>query len=92
MDSLGFYAAAAQLLAVVLDELGVIMPLLLTVVGAALRLYLPHHRHVVEERVKDRVLSARAARRQIWLYHTAAPTIAVLGVALLTNACFDWMR
>ncbi len=62
MDSLGFYAAAAQLLTVVLDELGVIMPLLLTIVGAALRLSLPHHRQVMEERVQDRVLSARAAR------------------------------
>ncbi len=87
MDLLGFYATSAQLLAVVLDELGVIMPLLLTVVGTALRLYLPHHRMVVAERVKDRVLNERAARRQIWLYHTAAPAIAVLGVALLTNAC-----
>lgn len=88
MEDLGFYSSAAQLLAAVLDELGVIMPLLLTVVGVALRLYLPHHRHVVEERVKDRVLSDRAARRQIWLYRAAAPMIAVLGIALLTDACF----
>lgn len=71
------------------DELGVTVSILLTVAGLALHLYLPRHRMAVEERVKDSKMTEAEARRQVRFYERCAPTVTLLGVALVALVVYD---
>ena len=72
-----------------LDEVGVGVALLLTLVGLALHLYRPRHRMAVEERIKDNKLTETEARRQMRFYAVCAPTVTLLGVALVILVVYD---
>ena len=75
-----------------LDEAGVAMAITLTMAGLGLQLYLPRHQMSVEERVKDSQMTEVEARRQMRFYRRCAPTVTLLGVALLSLAIYDWSR
>jgi hypothetical protein len=75
-----------------LDELGLVGAVLLTIAGIALHLYRHGHRMSVEERVKDSRMTEEEARRQIEFLRLWAPLVTLLGVALLALAIYDLMR
>ncbi len=75
-----------------LDESGLAMAIALTMAGLALQLYLPRHQMSVEERVKDSKMNEDEARRQMRFYRQCAPTVTLLGVALLSLAIYDLSR
>lgn len=82
---LGQMAVTSRLL----DEVGVIVAILLTMTGLALHWYQPRHQMSVEERVKDSHMTEDEARRQMKFYRWSAPTVTLLGVALLSLAIYD---
>lgn len=71
-----------QILSTVNDMLAGAFPLVLLLTGAILHTFAPHHRMIVEERVKDRLMSESEARRQIVLVRWGMPMMTVLGVVL----------
>ena len=62
---------------------------LLALAGPVLRAYLPHHQMLLDERVKDRVLSAGEARRQVDFLRSAASLAIILGALQLTGMLCD---
>ncbi len=70
-------------------ELGVLGSILLTLIGLVLHLYRHRHQISMEERVKDSKLSEEEARRQIRFYRICAPSVTLIGVALLTVVIFE---
>lgn len=85
----GAICILAEAKPLLLDEIGVVVAVLLTLVGVALHLYRPRHRMSVEERVKDAKMTEDEARRQIRFYDRCAPAVSALGVALLALAILD---
>jgi hypothetical protein len=84
------YPILAQLThAPLLDEIGVVLAPVLMLVGLALHLYLPRHRMAVEERIKDNKMTPAEARRQMRFYAVCAPTVTLLGVALVILVAYD---
>lgn len=79
----------AQAVVPLFDELGIAGAILLTVAGMLLHLYQPRHRMSMEERVKDSKMVEEEARRQIRFYQLCAPTVTLVGIALLTLAIYD---
>ena len=79
----------AQTTSQLLDEVGLAVSILLTLTGLMLHLYLPRHQITVEERIKDNKITEQEARRQMNFYRRCAPTVTLLGVALLLVAIYD---
>jgi hypothetical protein len=79
----------AQLAASLLDEVGVGLAILLTLLGVVLHFYQPRHQMSVEERVKDNKMTEDEARRQIRFYKICAPSVSVLGVVFLAFAFYE---
>lgn len=71
------------------DMLAAAFPLVLLLTGAILHTFAPHHRMIVEERVKDREMSEIEARRQIGFLRWSAPTMTILGALLTTLLVCD---
>jgi hypothetical protein len=72
-----------------LDEIGIAVAIMLTMVGVALHLYRPRHQMSVEERVKDAKMTEDEARRQMRFYAWCAPAVTSVGIVLLTLAIYD---
>lgn len=71
------------------DESGVMAALLLTLVGIALRVYVPRHQMETEEHVKDGKLTPTEARRQVRFYEISSTVVTLLGVAVLMFVLYD---
>jgi hypothetical protein len=65
------------------DLLAAAFPLVLLFTGGLLHLFAPHHRMLVEERVKDRAMTETQARREIGFVRWSGPLMTGLGVVLL---------
>lgn len=75
-----------------LDEAGVVVAILITLVGIGLRTYLPAHRMTVEEHIKNNKISENEARRQIKFYETSSYWVTLLGMGLLILVVIDMTR
>lgn len=71
------------------DELSIAGAVMLTLIGLALHLHQQRHRMSMEERVKDSKLTEEEARRRIRFYGIWAPTVTLIGAALLVLVIFD---
>jgi hypothetical protein len=72
-----------------LDEVGIAVAVMLTLVGLGLHLYRQRHQISVEERVKDAKMTEDQARRQMRFFSFCAPAATSLGMALLALAIID---
>lgn len=82
----------AQAQALILDEVGVVIAVLITLTGIVLQFYGARHRMSVEERVKDSKMTEDEARRQIRFYSYCAPIVTLIGATLLVVAILDMAR
>ncbi len=72
-----------------LDEAGVLIAILITVVGILLRIYLANHRIAVEEHIKNNKMTDTEARRQIKFYETCSYWVTLLAMGLLILVVID---
>lgn len=73
------------------DMLAGAFPLVLLLTGAILHAFAPHHRMIVEERVKDRLMTETEARRQIGFLRWSVPTMTIMGTLLTAVLLCDLM-
>lgn len=72
-----------------IDEIGLLIVVLITLGGVWLRLYLPRHRMSVEEQMKNNKLTETEARRQVKTLETCATAVTMLGLLLLVMVLWD---
>lgn len=73
----------AALSEIALEELGLAVAVLLTIIGTVLHWKLPRQRMSFEERVKDNEMTEDQARRWIKFYSICAPLVTFSGIAVL---------
>lgn len=71
------------------DEVGIVAAVVLTITGMALHWHLPRHRMSMEERLKDGKMTEAEARRQVRFYSWCAPVATLLGVGVLVVVLLD---
>jgi hypothetical protein len=64
----------------------------LAMAGPLLHAYLPRHQMLVDERVKNQVLTATEARRQVTFLRAATPIAILLGTLELVGMLCDLPR
>lgn len=92
VTNIGPAGLLAQTQALILDEMGVVVAVLITLTGIVLQFYGARHRMSVEERVKDSKMTEDEARRQIRFYSYCAPIVTLIGATLLVVAILDMAR
>lgn len=75
--------ALAQLSETTLEEIGLAIAVLLTLLGTWLNWKLPRQRMSLEERVKDNEMTEEQAARWIKFYSICAPLVTFSGIAIL---------
>ena len=65
------------------QEVGLAIAMILTFCGMVLHWQLPRQRIAMEERMKDGKVTALQARRRLQLFNWFAPTVTLVGIALL---------
>ncbi len=75
-----------------IDEIGLLVVVLITLAGVWLRLYLPRHRMSVEEQMKNNKLTETEARRQVKNLETCATAVTLLGLLLLVLVLWDMLN
>ncbi len=74
----------------IVNELGLGVAVVLTVVGMGMHWHLPRHRMSLEERAKDGKLTESAAHRRVRLYSICATITTVAGMAVLVLVLLDF--
>lgn len=82
-------SALLPLAGLVIDQVGLLVVVLITLAGVWLRLYLPRHRMSVEEQMKNNKLTETEARRQVKTLETCATAVTPLGLLLLVLVLWD---
>ncbi len=72
-----------------LDEVGLTVVVIITIVGILLRLYVPRHRMEVEEHMKNGKITEDEARRQIKFLETSTSVLTIVGLVLLVLVLID---
>jgi hypothetical protein len=72
-----------------IDEIGLGVAVVLTLIGMAMFWHAPRQRMSLEEHVKDGDLTEDEARRQLRFYAWCAPLATMAGVVLLIVALYD---
>jgi len=73
----------------VIDEIGLLVVVLITLAGILLRLYVPRHRMSVEEDMKNNKVTEAEARRQIKVLETCTTVVTYIGLLLLLVVLWD---